>query len=422
MKQQRGCIYKTRDQWALRWRENVSNGQGGVERKMRFKILGPVTSEHKRTPKRIPQDIQALAAELVEPVNSGSVASVLLTIGQIVEEYFKNKQFKPSTETGYNKIWKRYLQAKMSCQIARDFKRADAFRLWKQIHTVHPTLSKRTMQHIRFFVSGVFEFAKNAGYYSGENPAKADLPEGLPSGKETEAYTVEEVARLLSLLPSPLVQAIVAVAFGSGLRKGEIEGLDWKDYERKESGAVIRVRRSVWNRKVTTPKTESSADVVHVDSEVVSYIEAYRKFAGDVNEGFMFGYSHDRPINLDSLAKWQLKPLMNRCATCKEQKSEHNGETDHAYQRDESITAYKGWHGFRRGNATYLARTMNINGAETAALVLRHSNVATTLGSYIKDTKQERRAAKARKVVQITEQREAAALVLGAGLRQAAVN
>lgn len=400
MKQQKGCIYRTRGQWALRWRENAVTPEGGIRRKMRFKTLGPVTAEHKRNSKRIPPEIQAKANEYLEPVNSGAMSSALLTIGQLIEEYFRNKHFKPSTESGYKKIWQRYLQARLQAELVRDFKRSDAFRLWKQIHAEHPTLSKRTMQHIRFFVSGIFEFAKNVGYYSGENPATADLPEGLPLGKETEAYTLDEVVRLLSLLASPKSQAIVALAWGSGLRKGEIEGLDWRDYEPTDTGATIHVRRSVWRRHhITTPKTESSADDVHIGPEIVEYIEAYRRFLRGVTEGFMFGYSATHPIDLESFVRYELKPVMQKAGM-----------------------KYKGLHGFRRAAATFLAKQISGNGLRAASLVLRHSDETVTQNHYVKNSKQDRRAMQAARVAEMGETRKSAAAILGAGLRQTAVN
>ena len=325
--------------------------------------------------------------------------NVLLTIKELVKEYFDNKQFKPSTRYGYELIWKRYLQQRLSGVIVRDFKRADGFKLWKQIHSANPHLSKRTMQHVRFFVSGLFEFAKNVGYYTWpENPASADLPDGLTIGKETQAYSTDEVSRLLAILTSPRDQAIIALAYVGGLRMGELEGVRWEDYERTDTGAVIHIRRSIWHRKLTTPKTISSADDVFIGPEVVTYIEAHRQFCKGVNSGYMFGLSHDRPVNLESLARNTLKPLM-----------------------DTASIPWKGWHGFRRAAATHLARTMNGKGAEAASLVLRHSGTAVTEAHYIKTSKQENRARQARKEMDVAEQRQDAAAILGQNLKQATI-
>jgi len=409
----------------LRWCVNVSDATGKITRKAKFKLLGPVLPEHKRNTKRIPPEIQAAAERILGPVNSGKVQNVLLTVGELVEnEYFPHAalRLKASSLQVCKDRWNRYLKNRVSKFIVRDFQRVDAFLLWSDIHNENPHLSRQSMAHIRFQMSGVFEFALNRGLYEGQNPCKADLPAGLTPRKKGEAYTVNEVRRLLSLLTSPLAQGIVALFFGSGLRKGEIAGLDWRDYERTETGATIHICRSVWQGQVTTPKTEASGDVVCIGSEIVEYVEAYRQFVGGVKEGFMFGYSHDEPINLDSFARWQLKPLMNRCATCKEQKSKHNEKTGHAYERDESIPAWKGFHAFRRGNATFLAKQFNGDGLAAASLMLRHTDESVTQEHYVINTQQERRAMKAAKALQIGETRIKAAAAVGAGLKQDTVN
>ena len=56
------------------------------------------------------------------------------------------------------------------------------------------------MSHIRFFVSGVFEYAKDRGLFGGENPAGAALPEGLKPGKPGEAYSLEDLNTMLTVL------------------------------------------------------------------------------------------------------------------------------------------------------------------------------------------------------------------------------
>jgi integrase len=397
MRDQKGCISVDRDKWCLRWRENV---KATGERKLRFKILGPVTAEHRRSRDRvtkkirIPKEIQGLADAVMVQVNLHPTESVLITMGQLVEnEYFPDveRHLKESTFNGYKAVWNRYLKHEIGEAIVRDYQRADAFRLWKKIHADSSfRLSRRTMAHIRFFVSGVFEWALNHGMYSGFNPAAADLPEGLPKGKETSAYSVEEIGRMLSLLADAKAQAIVAMAFGSGLRKGELAGLRWEDYEPTDSGAVIHVRQAVWHRRITTVKTESSIADVNLGVEFCEYIDAYRQLCQCVTSGLMFGYSADRPVNLDSFANAYFKPVLKAAGI-----------------------PWRGYHGFRRGNATFLAK---YEGSHVAALVLRHSNVGTTEAHYIKNSAQERRIAQAKKVVNISVQREHAATTLADGL------
>jgi integrase len=429
-KQQSGCIYVKGDNWALRWRETVRTPEGGETRRLRFKLLGEVTAEHRRNKHRgtgklrIPTEIQQAADEITEAANRQPVVSVLLTIGEFVKDYLKDKKavLRPGTYEGYAQLWQKYLKPRIDNKVLRDFKRPDAYVLWHEIAKAY-TLSRQTMNHIRFFMSGVFKAALNRGLMAGDNPAEADLPNGLRGRGETEVYGIEEVNRLLELFVGQRkAQAVIALDFASGLRKSELSALGWADYERNDSGAIIRVRQSNVRGLVSQPKTESSADDVHISEDVCWYIDRYRDSIGKPETGFMFGHVPKKPMNMDSFVRWTIMPVLARCATCGKQAGVHGKETDHEYQRSEAVPEWKGWHAFRRGNATYLAKQSAGDGMRAASIMLRHSDEGVTAEHYVKVSRQQKRVLAARKVVQITEQRQAAAATIGAGLKQTAVN
>jgi GAF domain-containing protein len=59
--------------------------------------------------------------------------------------------------------------------------------------------------------------------------------EVLGPANETYAYSVEEEALMLSLLPEPAATVVATAAF-TGARKGEIRGLLWENYDGSEMG------------------------------------------------------------------------------------------------------------------------------------------------------------------------------------------
>jgi hypothetical protein len=279
MRTQQGSITKHRGAWVLRWREYSEDAQGIRKAKRCFRILGEVEQAHRRNLKRIPQSIQDAAKNILAPLNQQTATSIRGTISELVKEYMKEKPLKPSTRMAYNVVWNRYLLKRIGHLPVSGFRRVDAYALWKKIHDGNPHLGSTTLYKIRFFVSGIFEHAKNTGRYFGENPATADLPAGLrPPSREKSAYTAEEVGRLISLFPSPKTQALFALAFLSGVRKGELAAIEWTDWELQEQRkdkkgemrtvklenydsrktdnvtAVLHIRRSVWNGHITTPK------------------------------------------------------------------------------------------------------------------------------------------------------------------------
>jgi integrase len=470
MRKQNGCIREERGRWCLRWRETVPLTEDEIRRKvakngsdlkaalakkgepvrvMKFRVLGEVTAEHRRSRDRktgklrVPDEITNEAQKFLEPLNlaSGPVATVTMTIGELVKHYFDKikPHRKPSTFKSYQDIWRCHFKNRLSRIRVSDFERTSASRLWEAIarddlHNGHQ-LGKRTMSHIRFFLSGVFEYAKDKGRYRGENPAGAALPEGLKTGKPGQAYTMDDLNTMLTVLQrardkkSVLAQAILAMAFGSGLRKGELQGLRWEDFELQEDGsAKITVNQSVWHGKIGVPKTTGSADVVNLGPDFVAYIEKFRASRQRVNVGFMFGYSKDRPIDLDSFHWWILKPMLTRCAICKRPQKAHGEEsvfhpkrvTAHQFKRDESMPSWKGWHAFRRGNASHLAANFgSTKGVEAAARMLRHADEGVTAKHYVQESRQTTRARAAAKQLEIAEQKQQAAIVLGDGLRTA---
>lgn len=430
---QKGSIYVQAGSWCLRWREAVTD-ETGTHRKPRFRVIREVSDGDRRSKNRktgkfyIPADVQETVDQFLKSVNSGlrvdTAAKANRTIGYLVEkEYFPERtrlvamdSFKPSTLKGYRDIWKLHLEKRIGEILIRDFQREDCFYLWQEIRAANPNMTGRTLQHIRTFVSGVFKWAMDRGLYAGDNPARASLPEGLPDGEPTEAYTVAEVVQIIQVLPSPLAQAIIALAYGAGLRKGELAAVRWDDYIATDSGATIRVTQSSWNGKILKPKTSSSADTVKLDMVFAEYVEAYREFCGGSRVGLMFpGTTVEKPINLDSFARWQLRPILDRCTHCKKHPAIHAKE-DHKFERNTGLPSWRGWHAFRRGNATLLASEKD---REAAALMLRHSDSGVTDKHYILSSKQDKRAMVAKEQQGREQRKEEAAGAVGAAFRRA---
>ncbi|MBZ5525181.1 MAG: hypothetical protein LAP21_23385 [Acidobacteriia bacterium] len=238
-------------------------------------------------------------------------------------------------EAGYRNLWKRYLKKRVGHIVAIDFTRREAFDLWNEIRE-HHQIARGTMSHIRFFIRGLYRWAADRGMHHGENPGNASLPKGLPTKtRQTGAYSLTELNTMLQVFTAPMSQAVLATAFGSAMRKGELAAVKWENIDIQPDGAaVIHIKRSIWQGRMTTPKNEASAGDVTLAPEFVMCLEEWRRACGGPTEGFVFpGISADRPANLDSFARWQLKPMMDRCAICKESKSAHSEHTDHAYQR-----------------------------------------------------------------------------------------
>jgi integrase len=386
---QKGQIVKISDRWYVRYRER-RNVNGTVEQKRVAHCLGSVTTRGKRPP----ADIKDAAAEHMATVNGGKIpAERITTLGDFVENVYLpwiDEHKRPSTAKGYRDIWEEHLNPLCG-------------ELWmKNVRTFHVQgwlnsigekgLSRNTLKHIKSVISAIFKLAKQLDYFQGENPAKdTAVNPSAPEPEETYAYSLEEINSILAHIPEPAATAFAIAAF-SGLRSGEIEGLRWEDYRDGE----IQVSRSIWNGNVTAPKTRKSSAPVPVIRPLVERLEMHRLRSkktsstvpidtiegrsNGVQDGPIFATGKGTPQNMNNLLGRQILPALNRCAICRKAEGECDQKIAHKYERDTS--EWHGWHACRRGLGSNLYRL----GVPDVVIqrILRHANVSTTTGYYIK--------------------------------------
>jgi integrase len=312
-------------------------------------------------------------------VNSRTItADRIVTIGDFVERVYLpwvREHKRPSTSKGYADIWEDHL-------------RALAAEIWlKDVRTFHvqswlnriglANLSRNTLKHIKSVISGIFTLAKQQDYFQGENPARdTAINSKAPEPQETYAYSLEEIQSILTVLPEPAATAFAVAAF-MGLRHGEIQGLLWENYR----GGEMYVSRSIWNGRITEPKTRKGRAPVPVIRQLAERLEMHRLRAGSSKTGPVFANAAGKPLALTSVVNRVIMPKLNRCAVCKKAELNHD-VAEHEYRRDASLPEWHGWHAARRGLGSNLYRL----GVPEMVIqrILRHANVSTTATYYIK--------------------------------------
>jgi integrase len=197
---------------------------------------------------------------------------------------------------------------------------------------------------------------------------------GQQSPQETYAYSLDEIQTILSVLPEPAATAFAVAAF-MGLRHGEIQGLLWENYRDGE----LFVSRSIWNGRVTDPKTRKGrAPVIR---QLADRLEMHRLRSGNLQKGPIFANGTSNPLALGSLVNRLIVPALNCCEICGKGVSNHQ-KAMHPYKRDGRIPEWHGWHAARRGLGSNLYRL----GVPDMVIqrILRHANVSTTATYYIK--------------------------------------
>lgn len=310
----------------------------------------------------------------------------------VTMDHFFVSVFKPyivarrrrSTAEGYDDAWQAHfaLRPHIAGKLMTDVRTSDVYGWLSEIAATDRNkkgelLKKRTMQHLKALISGIFTLAKSFGYYNAEHPVTDAVLPDAPPGAETKAYSLEEILGMLSVLPEP-ARSMAATAAFVGVRRGELMGLEWSDYGNGE----LRVLRSIVEGTTEETKTPASKSAVPLLPSLEIVLDAHRKRDGNPATGPIFRTSIGTPLDPNNVLNRQILPVLNRCATCKRPKDEHTDEVAHNYVRDESMPRWHGWHGFRRGLATNLYQ-LGVKD-KTVQAILRHANVATTATYYIK--------------------------------------
>ena len=216
------------------------------------------------------------------------VASPRLRFGEVVEAWFASDECPQVTST--RKLYRAALDNELLPRLGHR-KLADIdldtlkslIRGWKD-----RGLSRSTVESYLCPARGAFDYAMRRGQVNG-NPCNllrgSDLPE--KAKRRAHEWTDEEIARLLAASErigrartsrhdySPMLK----LAVYTGLRLGEVVGLEWGDVDLGDK-PVIEIRRQFTRYgEVTAPKTRNSIRRVPLWPEAVAVLHEQRKRA-----------------------------------------------------------------------------------------------------------------------------------------------
>jgi len=311
------------------------------------------------------QDVEPLIERELAVVNGEQAPVRVWTIQEFVEgEYLPwvEKNRAAVTLNSYTRIWelrwkerigRLHLTALTTAQVTEVL-----------THFAKAGLGSRSLSHIKWFLSGVYQFAVKQGVVK-ENPVSAAgwLCKVRRDAKPA-VYTLPQVLDMLRVLEPVDIRAALAVAlcYFAALRPSEARGLKWEDYD----GEELTVRRGVWRGHVGETKTEDSAASVPVIEPLRGLLERLGALTG--KRGFILQNANHKPISLDSLNYRLIAPTLKKAGI--------------------------EWHGYyagRRGISSLVTDTSK-NALNSTGL-LRHSTPITALKHYTRAQKESIKAA-----------------------------
>jgi len=289
---------------------------------------------------------------------------------------------KPSTFERYESLYRNYIKESELYSLKISFmKSLQIQRYYNRLY--QEGKNSKTIRSIHKLLRTFFNYAVKEGYIN-QNPCgnkKVVIPGSAEEKAERkiETFTDEEIEKIKEALKGHRLRALFLLAFGTGLRQGELLGLKWPDIDFKKK--ELKVQRTIkqvtiidenGNREYKTieqiPKTKNSIRTVPIPSSVIPVLREHRAmqieekikagpaYLNDIENGYVFTTELGNTIDARNLIRAH-KRLLKRAGV-----------------------PYKNFHAIRHTYATKLfERGVPL---KVVSELLGHADVSTTANIY----------------------------------------
>ena len=237
-----------------------------------------------------------LASVVTETHNGTYLQTRAVAMSVVFDEWEKNLdvklqqgRIKPSTRKTYRSIVKKCLQPSFG-RCRSDQLTENVLQEWERrcaAALADDTMSGKYYNTMLTTLRVVLSWARGRGQrYLTHDPTSELRP--VPVARvERRFLEPRELDALLDAADNLRDQTILFLFAYSGLRRGELFALQWRDIN--ETKNRLHVRRGLSARVITRPKTEHSEAVIGIPQFVVERLLEYRKqFPSIGTEGFIF--------------------------------------------------------------------------------------------------------------------------------------
>lgn len=230
-------------------------------------------------------------------------------------QFQKNYGTKPSSLSTYETVLKRYLNPYFGKNLLTEMT-PDDIEVFK--NQICKTISTRTCNHILNRLSSIFGYARELGFLI-NNPI--DRVRKFKNIRyEARTLTEQEITGLIENSAEPY-RTLFLVAIYTGLRSGEVLGLQWQDIDFEKN--LIHVRRTLWaGRKdgpgmdgkhwwcFTSPKsTNSKRDVLMIPALRDALLEHKKRLISN-SLNLLFCTKSGQPISRGWLIQRHFHPAL----------------------------------------------------------------------------------------------------------------
>jgi len=383
MRHQRGylrCVKRKKGpaKWEFLWREVGPTG----ELIRRTTVIG--STEQYPTEESASAAINGLRVSVNDACNRQFHRSVL--VGDIVDHYIKvelgdtSDWYAEATKIIYRDILSAWIRPYWAMVDIRDVRTVAVENWLRQLRRKNgKPLSNSTKAKIRNLMSVLFNHAIRYEWLEqGKNPI-THVRQSAVRQKDPEILSPDEIRSLISQLEPPF-HLMIWIAATTGLRRSELFGLQWKDFDFEK--LTIEIRRSIYEQTIGKCKTQNSRKPLPLAADVAKELIRWReKSKNNAPEDWVFASTHENgrlPFSPNFVLAKIIRPAAMRAG----------------------IEKRIGWHTFRHTYSTLLIA--NHEDIKVVQELMRHGSARITVEIYSQAITNVKRRAQRRIVRMIT--------------------
>ena len=273
-----------------------------------------------------------LAAFIVEVENGNFTKPSKITFGEFVKKWLEEYAegvLAPGTLAWYKRTLNARILPRFGQKRLDEIKPLDLLNFYNTLRGEHDFISKsedgtmlkqtsgglssKSIRHHHGIIFTIFEKAMRWNVYQGQNPARhVDTPK--VERKKAKCYDLDQIAAMLKALENEDLQhkAAITIALTTGMRLGELMGLEWVDVDTANKSIEVRQASQHLTGKGTflkAPKNESSVRKISVNDSLLDIIKAYKEDQQQkgflcANNNRLFVNWKGEDLNPGSMAKW----------------------------------------------------------------------------------------------------------------------
>jgi integrase len=234
-----------------------SHGEGSLNKRANGTYLAQVSIEGKRVSKtfKVRKDAQEWITTLTGQVRQGlTYSSAKTTVDELLVEWLNIKKTKsrPATDESYRRLARLYISPVLG---ALRLQELNAAKIQKFYSTMEKNgTGKRTIELTHTILHGFLSHAQKLGLIAQNWAALVEVPR--PDKREMSVWDESQVSQFLMTIKG---EPFYRLAFATGMRRGELIGLQWKDMD--WNTGMLHVKRQAYEPEgggfiFQAPKTE----------------------------------------------------------------------------------------------------------------------------------------------------------------------